>query len=515
MTMEHEEGYRPGLRHPYLQILAEAGLGADQIIVQAQALGMDPDALRVVASQLHSTPWTAASPAVGLALRRGAARDPRPYVAEGRALGLGQLEPLLRDGCGELDGLTRLLEADAWEPFRRKVLRRLGYPLRLGDRPLAVLPWLERDLGLVQEELTLARFASSATVWRNLVVDTLVLRDGTGPEVLGHPQGGAPMVAALRATRLFRVNRLRDLDGLRHLTCLVAVDCPDLERLDGAPPMLVLKRCPRVSQLPPFGWSVLLHLEDCPGLRSLGSAQVWDYRLDEMAMPSYKTLILSGCTGLRDLPALLHVTGRMLLRRMGPIHVWPTDFHVGGDLLLKDCPAIEELPPLSVTGCLRVQGASGLKRLAPGSVVGGHLDLRACARLEGVPRGVRVGGCLYLPPHLQMAAPAFEPQEPLLDAPVDHYPALHDLLLGLRFAALAGTRERLAVRERAEGVLAALRRELRDEPRLESELLWTAQEVWRDLSEELWAQEHPSWDDRFGVDEDLPLAWVRGLLLAA
>jgi len=231
--------------------------------------------------------------------------------------------------------------------------------------------------------------------------------------------------------------------------------------------------------------------------------------------PSHQTLVLSRCPALRDLPGRMDVTGHMLLRRIGPIHSWPSDFRVGGDLRLKDCPDIEELPALEVGGSLRVEGESGLRRLEAGTVIGRHLDLRACSRLEGVPRGVRVGGAMYLPAHLHRQGPAFEAQEPILEVPVDHYPILRTLLLGLSFQGLSRPAERLALRERAETALESLRGEVLANPRVEVELLWTASEVWRDLSEELWAEEHAWSCDRNESDDDLPLAWFRGLLLSA
>jgi hypothetical protein len=141
--------------------------------------------------------------------------------------------------------------------------------------------------------------------------------------------------------------------------------------------------------------------------------------------------------------------------------------------MIKDCPDLEELPPLEVSGCLCMEGLSGLRRLAPGSVIGRHLDLRACKQLEGIPRSVKVGGCLYLPSHLHRQARVFEDPEPLLEMPQDRYPALRTLLMGLRFPELSPLEERCHVHDCAETVLESLKRELRENPRLEADLLTT------------------------------------------
>jgi hypothetical protein len=225
-------------------------------------------------------------------------------------------------------------------------------------------------------------------------------------------------------------------------------------------------------------------------------------------------VVLSRCSALRKLPSELNVTGHMVLRNIGPILEWPSDFRVGGDLMIKDCPGIEELPALEVQGCLRVEGESGIRRLAPGTIIGSHLDLRACVHLEGLPRGLRVGGALHLPAHLHRQGAIFEDQEPLLGVPEDHYPVLRTLLLGLRFLDLAKPAERTVAWKHAEAALESLKGEILANPRIEVELLWTASEVWRDLSEELWAEEHPWSCDWNESDNDLPLAWFRGLLLS-
>jgi len=498
---------------PFIQALLAARVPVDQILGQAEALGADPGTLRELAGRLVP-PCYNGSTLASRVLALAATRDWLPFLPAVLDGGVELFEGLLRSPASALYPLERLLDEGAWDRLSAAALARLGHPARLrGTGPEAV-PWLDRDLGLVQDCLELRGFATRARAWRKVLVDALALRDGAGPRVLGHAVGRWSRPVAPRATRLFRVDRLRALEDLQHLGILVAVDCPDLERLDATPPVLVLRGCPGVRELQPGAVSRLLHVEDCPRLRSIGAGKVWDDPFPEVIVPTHHTVVLRGCSALRELPGRMHVTGDLVLEDLGPIHRWPADLRIGGDLRLRDCRHFEELPPLEVRGCLEVRGASGLRRLAPGTVVGRHLDLRACADLEGIPRGLSVGGALLLPPHLHRAAGGFQAQEPLLEVPVDAYPALRTLLLGLGFPGLTRPAERQAAKARAEAALDALRRELRQDPRIESELLWTASEVWRDLAEELYAAEHP-WDTGNDADDELPLAWFRGLLLSA
>jgi len=509
----------PDLRHPYIQALMATQVPADQIILQAEGLAFPPYALLRLAEVLVESGQGESSMAAVLLLL-GTVREWRPFVPWARVFGIRFIEPLLHPGCSEFDALVRLLDGPSWDFLCGNALERLGYPLhpRLGGSGkaavCAVLPWLDKDQGLVLDGLDLARFTSRAQAWSQVLVDTLILRDGAGPLTLGHAPGDA-WSTALRSTRLHRVRRVRSLEGLMHISSLVATDCPALEFLDFTPPVTVLKGCSSLRWIRSNPRSRLLHLEDCLRLRSIGAEKVWDHARNEKVTPSHQTLVLSDCPALRDLPGRLDVTGHMLVRRIGPIHLWPSDFRVGGDLRLKDCPRIEELPAVEVGGCLRVEGESGLRRLEPGTVVGRHLDLRACSRLEGVPRGVKVGGAMYLPAHLHRQGAAFKAQESIVEVTVDHYPVLRTLLLGLSFPGLSRAAERLALRQRAELALERLKGEILADPRIEAELLWTASEVWRDLAEELWAEEHPWSSDKNESDDDLPLSWFRGLLLSA
>jgi hypothetical protein len=510
------------LLHPYLQALQVAKVPVDQIILQAERLGNTPRELVQIAKLLLPCALAQHSRLVSTCLALGGSRNWKPFVAEARNFGLELIVPLAWPVCGELDSLIVAIGLTRWDGFRRKVLRRLGYPPGLIKHPpstlnpAGVLPWLEAGMGLISEALELNGFVSSSRHWKQILADALVLRDGQGPRTLtlNHVpwSRGISYYIELHSIRLFRVSRLRELKGLEEFTTLVAVDCPDLESLDAAPPTLVLKDCPGISQIPCNPRSRLLHLERCQQLRSIDTGQYWDPTGCALA---FRTVLISECPRLLDLPRQMRVDGRMVLRRMGPIRHWPMDLQVGGDLLLQHCPEIEELPALEVSGSLRVEGVSGLRRLAPGSVIGRHLDLRACEHLEGIPRGVQVGGCLYLPPHLHRQSEAFEDPKLLLEMPQDHYPTLRTLLLGLRFLDLSNPEERRALCDRAEVALDNLKQELRQNPRLEAELLWTASEAWRDLSEEQRAEGQPRYMcwEKFESEDELPLAWFRGVLL--
>ena len=185
--------------------------------------------------------------------------------------------------------------------------------------------------------------------------------------------------------------------------------------------------------------------------------------------------------------------------------------------LISDCPNIEVLPPIDIQGSLVVTGQSGLRRLSPGTIIGKHLDLRACNLLEDIPRGVKVGGTMFLPKHLSHRRKAYAGIQAdgtvLVETPdPDLYEEVRAMLLAMRFSSLLTSQERPDARERAERFLLNLKARLIVDPKLESLLLWTASEAWRDLAEEDWGVQNPMGSDWNETDEDLPMAWLLGLL---
>jgi hypothetical protein len=124
---------------------------------------------------------------------------------------------------------------------------------------------------------------------------------------------------------------------------------------------------------------------------------------------------------------------------------------------------------------------------------------------------------MFLPEHLnhrrEIHFPFIEAESVLMEAPEpDLYEDLLVVLKAMRFQDLVHPHMRSKAMNQAEAILCALKTRLEVEPKLESLLLWTASEVWRDLSEEDWAKRNP-WDaDGNATDEDLPMAWFLGIL---
>ncbi len=414
--------------------------------------------------------------------------------------------------------------------FGRPMLRRLGYPKCLAGSPTAsistggdlteVMNWLGSGRTLVGHDVSMSGFKTNSPKWGRIECDSLTLLEGEGPALVdwepgdwGYPSGLAPTL------RIEHVRGLKNLTGFR-LGRVALEDCPDLESVDGSYWELKAKDCPRLASAWLRPSTSKLFLKGCSGLRSiqLGRADLglctpsedpMDYPVEE--------IVIQECRNLRNLPTCLNVTGGLHLDQVGPIENWPWDFHVGGTFLISDCPNLDTLPPVVVQGSLVVTGKSGLRRISPGTVVAKHLDLRACDQLEDIPRGVKVGGVMFLPEHLSHRRGACELQ--LVDAPVliespepDLYEELRFLLKALRFRDLIPPSERTDALEQAEGILHNLQARLGVEPKLESMLLWTASEVWRDLSEEDWAARCPWAFDQNESDEDLPMAWFLSLV---
>jgi len=420
----HEERWDPTIRNgplpPFVQALVLMGVHPGLILPQAEALGAGPAELLWIATIL--IPTTDPVPAMALAL--GSIQRWPALRRQALMLGTSLLTRLVRffvlgNGawfpCNQDETKAWLPDDAQWAVIRIRALRRLGYPGQcipacaipvVPDAPGLPEPdawaWMDAGNGLVASNLEIQGGASRAREWGPLLVARILLRDCRVPAILHRPATWLPSGQA--SVRLFRVGGLREFtDGCRS-SSLIAVGCPDLVKLRATPRALVAKGCPRLTGVT-FGVGGLLHLERCPGIRSLVpavSAQSMTPRGMKRGTPAItcQSLLLSHCPNLGRLPRRLRVLKNMTLHRMGPITRWPVHFNVDGDLRIRDCPLIEELPRVEVGGSLRVDGRSGLRHLLPGSIFGGDLDLRACAFLEGLPQDLSIGGTLLLPRHL-------------------------------------------------------------------------------------------------------------------
>jgi hypothetical protein len=409
------------LLDPFLEALVLTGVHPELIMHQAEALGAGPERLLQIAGILTGT----ADPVPGMALALGSIREWPVLRPQALALGSSLLTRLVRFfvfrkgtvfPCNQ-DGTKAWLPDDArWDGIRIRALRRLGYPRECipkcaipldTDEPVIPEPdawaWMDAGNDLVASSLELEGGASRAREWGPLLVARIVLKDCQVPAILHRPDVWLPSHQSI--VRLCRVSGLREFIDDCLSTTLVAVGCPDLMEISSMPRSLVVKDCPSLSRIAFKDFGHLLHLERCPGITSLSpvaSARTGLPRGMGGRTPSitYGHLVLAECPNLDHLPGSLRVQKNMTLRRMGPFLRWPVHFEVDGDLRIRDCPLIEELPRVTVGGSLRVAGRSGLRRLLPGSGIGGDLDLRACASLEGLPQDLNIGGALRLPGHL-------------------------------------------------------------------------------------------------------------------
>ena len=324
------------------------------------------------------------------------------------------VKAMLLNEPGLFECLTRLPEHHFAPGFQGRVLGRLGYPKILSKSPRVavrtehglekVMEWLGSGRSIIGYDLKFQGFKASSQNWGVIWAGNLWLTDGQSPDsIQWRSDPTDPTCWQLLPTlRIERVRGLRNIAGIIYEKVTI-VACPDLETLDGPCKELQIDGCPEISCVDIGPRTNVLSLNQCAGLRTIG------YRIedhpqtihhDETWANSLEELQIKDCGNLRNLPPRLIVRGRMHLHRVGPIESWPWDFQVGETLLISDCPDLESLPPVSVQGSLVVTGDSGLRRLSPGTVVGKHLDLRACTHLEDVPRGVRVAGTMFLPEHL-------------------------------------------------------------------------------------------------------------------
>jgi len=411
---------RNGQLDPFLQTLVLMGVHPELILHQAEALGADPSELLQIAEILTENK----DPVPGMALALGSIRAWPALRLQALALGNSLLTRLVRFfvqrrgsifPCNQDSGTAWLPNEDRWDAIRIRALQRLGYPRQCipgcaipSDTQEQGVPdgeawaWMDAGNGLVASSLELEGGATRAQEWGPLLVARILLKDCRVPARLHRPEVWLPRGES--TVRLCRVSGLRHFADGCHSATLVAVGCPDLVEIRSMPWNLVVKDCPSLSRIALRDFGHLLHLERCPRITSLSPVAARNTlpkeKSGEAPSMAYESMVLAGCPNLDHLPRRIRVLKNMTLRSMGPFRCWPVHFNVDGDLRIRDCPRIEELPKVAVGGSLRVDGRSGLLRLLPGSSVGRDLDLRACALLEGLPQDLSIGGTLLLPRHL-------------------------------------------------------------------------------------------------------------------
>jgi hypothetical protein len=447
------------------------------------------------------------------------------------SLGTPLVAGLLMGRPGQLESLSSLSAHHFHPRFRERVLRRMGYPISLSRSPRVtvaarkhldeVMSWLGTGRAVIAYELELRGFRAHSSTWGILSSPKVVLEDGVSPACIQWRSDPTDPIhwQVPSSLRITRVQGFQDLRGFTHGQVYLT-DCPDLQFVDGECTVLEVKACPNLTRVVVGSRASRLVLRECPGLETIKSegedCEVSNYLRDEWSKGLDEVTILD-CPNLRTLPPRLKVQGRLHLHAVGPIVTWPWDFQVGETLLISDCPNLEVLPALDIQGSLVVTGNSGLRRLSPGTVIGKHLDLRACSQLEDIPRGVQVGGTMFLPEHLNHRRKAYAclPVEGpvLVESPSpDLFEEVRAMLMAMRFSGLIARQERLDASERAEDILLNLKARLAVDTKLESLLLWTASEVWRDLAEEYWGAQNPMASDWNETDEDMPMAWFLGLV---
>lgn len=516
----------------YLATLDAAGMPLHQILIQGEKEGISVDDLVQFATDtLRKGTFIDAPEKEAIPLVFGCLKRWKSLYTATRKQGLQLLRTMLYGHDSYLEGLLFRGDRDFPGVFQKRVLQRLGYPACLAKslHPRIkspkhleqVMAWLGAGEPIISEELELCGFTSISPAWGDLFTLRLVLKNGICPASISWlTDRGTNYYSQLPGSlRIERVQGLRHLDGLTNGKAIL-LDCPDLEGILGPCHDLQVEDCPRLGSVWIGPGSKRVLLKHCSSLRSI-KPTAGDELEDQFSMSDrvyeLESLVIEDCGQFRLFPPRIRISSHFHLSGVGPIEQWPWHFQVGDSFRITDCPEIEALPPIEVQGSLVVRGVSGLRRLSPGTSIGKHLDLRACNQLEGIPRGVKVGGSIYLPEHLnhrrreharvQGETPA------LLDVPqADLYESLRTMLIGLQFTALVAPKDRPDARKLAQGILLGMRLRLAQEPQIESLMLWTASEVWRDLSEEVWAAWSPWGNDRNESDEDLPMAWFLALV---
>lgn len=527
-------GHTPDLT---LRILERAGASLEHLIVWANSY--------FVRSRELDSDYPAFENPHASALLLVFGCSPKWEEVQGEVLRLGSelyRQLLVRDP-GFAQAIRRSLRPVPFKRFRNRVLTRLGMPLHLAHslknpgvaHPAKeeVLNWLTSGRPLVGFHVLLEGFEGAGGPWGPIHVPKLTFRNGRLPEALSWSSGPICYsrksdVSELNLDRISGLRELRvdhfglspsDLNG-RAEGRVVMKACSDLERIEGAFLDLRLENCPNLKT---FGLGLgtrSLFLHECPNVRELRG---WDLKPWEATAPGecpllqIEELTISRCGGLKRLPPRLRVVRDLCLSDSGALEDWPWDLHVGGNLLIDNCPGFRSLPPMEVMGSLRISGFSRLRDLQAGTIIHGDLDLRACDQLTGLSAGLRVAGKILLPDHLECTTWAAEvgPFDSLVQRERSHG-ALGDqvrkLLLGFKFMNLIPGPDRARIQEEALESLRQVRTYFFRNLSNESFVLWTAEEAWRELSEASWAQDRPWLEGANESDEELPAAWFLNLV---
>jgi hypothetical protein len=528
---ERVDRIQPSPLMAYLHALEASGVSISLILGLAEQEGMsNQELIRWTDGYLNRNLYLD-HPEEAVVLVFGCVRRWKDLLPSILSLGTPLIEGLLMERAGQLESLSSLATHHFPPRFRERILRRMGYPACLSRSPRVtvaaqkhlqqVMSWLGTGRTVVAYELELRGFQASSPHWGIISSPKVVLTNGVSPACIQWRSDQAdPINWHLPSSlRVSQVQGFRHLGGFFHGQVFLA-DCPDLETVDGECSVLEARNCPNLTNVVVGARTTRVVLGECPGLAIIKpekeDCEVGSYLRDDWSKGLDEVTILD-CPNLRTLPPRLKVRGRLHLHGVGPVVTWPWDIQVGEMFLISDCPNLEALPALDIQGSLVVTGHSGLRRLSPGTIIGKHLDLRACSQLEGIPRGVKVGGTMFLPEHLNHRSKAYAGLQAdgpvLVEAPdPDLYEEVRAMLLAMRFSSLLKSQERPEARERAEEILLNLKARLIVDPKLESLLLWTASEAWRDLAEEDWGAQNPLASDWNETDEDLPMAWLLGLL---
>ena len=528
------KGYSPDLT---LSILEREGASLPQMLEWAKAYftrsqGLDSEYPAFEDARISA-----------LLLMFGCATNWEGVRAEIEGLGGELIRQLLIRDPGYVQAIRRALPSTAFKRFRKRALARLGmastlaHALKTRGLPFPnqdeVLAWVHAGKPLVGFKVQLEGFHVPGPSWGHFHVSQLTLRKGLSPEVLTwssnpicysrHMHTSELKLEQVSGVRELRVDHFglspSDING-RAEGRLSVTECPDLERVDGALLDLHLVGCRNLKHVVLGRGTRSLILDGCPNVRELRG---WDPHAWESTPPGedpqcqVENLAIRCCQGLKRLPPRLRVVREFHLSEAGALDGWPWDLHVGGNLHISDCPGFTVLPPMEVMGSLNISGFSRLRRLQPGTIIRGDLDLHACDQLESLPTGLRVGGRVLLPDHLAEALGASP--VPLID-PMELRGASHlalrdhirSLLLGFRFQVLLPTVERPHAQVAALEALRQVRTYLYVEPYNEPLVIWTAEEVWRDLSEAAWAQARPWIEGPNESDEAFPNAWFLNLV---